>query len=107
MKSELFFLILKIDSPTGTEFLAGLAFAFFKEDTVLCINCIFKGDGLRILYVYCLSFIERLVVFIVYLSGALFRAQTAGYALIDINVSGVLGNGDLKVSFFPLYIVYL
>ena len=107
MKGEFFFFILKVDCPAGTEFFTGLAFALLKEDAVIRINCIFQGNGLRILYIYRFPFVKRLVVFIVYLSGTLFRAQTAGYALIDIDVSGTLSNGDLKISFLPLYIADL
>ena len=50
---------------------------------------------------YCFSLSEPLVVFIIDLSGALLRAQPAGNTLVDIHITRVLGNRDLKVTLLP------
>jgi hypothetical protein len=51
--------------------------------------------------VYCLSFSQTLVVFIIHLSGTFFRTQPAGNTLVNIYVAGVLDNRDFKIALFP------
>jgi len=57
MEIDLFFSILKVDRTTGTELLTGPTLALLKEDTVLGINSILKGDGLGVLDIDGLPFI--------------------------------------------------
>jgi len=101
MKGEFFFPVIKVYGPSRAEFLTGLAFSLFKEDTVIRIDCIFKGNCLWILYVYGLSFVECFVILIIYFFWTFLSAQAACNAFVCVNVSWVLGNCYFKVPFLP------
>ena len=92
-----FFFLIEIHGIGRTEFHTGLAFTFFKIDTVVCVNDIFEGYGLGILYIDCLAFGKTLVIFIVYLAGAFCGAYAAGDAFIHIHVAGAFTNGYRKM----------
>jgi hypothetical protein len=101
VKCEILLLVIEPDGIGGAEFFTGLALSIFEVNAIFRVEGVLEGDGLGIFDEGRLSLIKSCFVFIDYLFRALFSAYSTGDTFIHINVPGVLGKLDLKISLFP------
>ena len=96
--------MLKIYGVGFTYAFANAAFLLFKVNTAI-INICDQGDGLRKIYMngFILGYI--LIELIRVFNRAIFCTGRATRASVLDNVSGFLGQGDLKVSCLAFYTV--
>jgi len=92
--------LFKINGTSRTKFFTGPAFTLLKIYAVFFVYGELKGNRLGVRDISSLSFGKPLVVFIVHLPGAFFRAHTARDTFVHINKPGVLEDFHLEIASF-------
>jgi hypothetical protein len=94
-------LVLEVDGPGGTELLAGFALALDKIEAGIRVDGVFEGNRLAVSEVDGLALADADVVFVVGLFGALFGAEAAGDAFVQVDIAGLFGDLNGEIAFMP------